>query len=481
MSITSRILFGFALISALGFYFLLNPILDRVERQYLEAAEEPMVDVANILAEMAAPILVGSTSEFSSFQNPFDAARRRVITAKIYEIVKKRVEMDAYFTNAKGVVVFDSGHPERVGENYIGRLDVYKTLLGQYGARSSRADLNDPLSSIMFVAAPILDVQGRIIGVATVYKPQRSMLGFIQKTRHTLRRLGLLAATGALLAGFLLSRWVALPLRRLINYAAAVARGERVALPKLPGKALNELGHNIASMRTALDGRQYVESYVQTLTHEMKSPVAAIRGAAELLDEPMPEAQQKKFLANIRTETNRIEQLSDRLLALSSVESMDQLEHRESVELHALLNQLCDQMQASFATHQVTLSKDIAERMVVDGEPFLLEMAISNLLQNALEFTPAGCRVKITSKVSDNVIKITIDDEGPGVPDYARERIFERFYSLPRPRSGKKSSGLGLCLVREVSTLHGGTVELSSNQKGGTRATLRLRESPHSL
>ena len=108
------------------------------------------------------------------------------------------------------------------------------------------------------------------------------------------------------------------------------------------------------------------------------------------------------------------------------------------------------------------------------GEAFLLGQAVGNLVQNALEFTPPGGTVAVAVARRDRSVCITVEDTGPGVPDYALARIFDRFYSLPRPDSGRKSSGLGLSIVREIARLHGGEANLANRPEGGARAELSL-------
>lgn len=119
----------------------------------------------------------------------------------------------------------------------------------------------------------------------------------------------------------------------------------------------------------------------------------------------------------------------------------------------------------------------------MNGDRFLLTQAVSNLLQNALEFTPPGGAITLALRPADATAEaatdadhalITVDDTGPGLPDYALPRVFERFYSLPRPDTGAKSTGLGLALVREIAHLHGGEIALQNLPAGGTRATLTL-------
>ena len=114
------------------------------------------------------------------------------------------------------------------------------------------------------------------------------------------------------------------------------------------------------------------------------------------------------------------------------------------------------------------------DRVEVPGERFLLAQAVSNLVQNALEFSPADGVVTVELAAAASGIRLTVTDGGPGIPGYALERVFDRFYSLPRPDTGRKSSGLGLSIVREIARLHGGEVELANRSEGGARATLSL-------
>jgi len=109
----------------------------------------------------------------------------------------------------------------------------------------------------------------------------------------------------------------------------------------------------------------------------------------------------------------------------------------------------------------------------VRGDRFLLAQALTNLLENAMEFSPEGGEVELRAERSGDDALILVRDQGPGLPEYARRRAFERFFSLPRP-DGRKGTGLGLSLVREVAALHGGRVEIGPGKAVGAEARLTL-------
>jgi two-component system sensor histidine kinase CreC len=114
------------------------------------------------------------------------------------------------------------------------------------------------------------------------------------------------------------------------------------------------------------------------------------------------------------------------------------------------------------------------EPVPVRGEAFILRSAVTNLLENAIDFSPAGGTVEVALRRENGTAFIEISDRGPGVPDYATDRVFDRFYSLRHHASGRKGTGLGLTLVKEAAELHGGWVSLEARDEGGTIARLAL-------
>ena len=122
----------------------------------------------------------------------------------------------------------------------------------------------------------------------------------------------------------------------------------------------------------------------------------------------------------------------------------------------------------------VKLELELKEEPKLLGDNFLLQRALANLVQNALDFSSKGDLVKIVLDESKNSVQISVIDNGVGIPDYARDKIFQRFYSLQRPDSDRKGSGLGLSFVQEICALHGGSVEISEQAEGGVSAQMEF-------
>jgi len=249
------------------------------------------------------------------------------------------------------------------------------------------------------------------------------------------------------------------------------------SLPRLGRRALGAIGAAYDEMRDALAGHTYVADYVQTLTHEVKSPLSAIRGAAELLQEPMPDADRVRFAGNIARETQRIQELVDRMMELTALESRRGLDQVAPVAVGPMLRDLAAAAHHSGAPRGVTVEvalDAIEDTPSIEGDAFLLQRAVANLLANAVDFAPDGSTVTVAATRARRTIDITVRDHGPGIPQYAEGKVFEKFYSLARPHTRKKSTGLGLPFVKEIAELHHGRVTLKNAPGGGALATLSL-------
>ncbi len=471
MALGIRIFLVYVLFIGLTGYFVLSTVMEEIRPGVRQSTEETLVDTANLMAEILRDDFKAGTLNQNRWPQLLKAYGERQPRATIWGLPKNQVNHRIYVTDAKGIVVLDSSGVA-VGQDYSRWNDVLLTLRGEYGARSSRSDPDDASSSVMHVGAPIRD-NGEIIGVVTVAKPNSSLQPYVDRTERRLLAYGAGLIGLGLLFGALLSWWLSAALRRLTAYAQAVSGGRKVEVPHYRGGELEQLATAVEQMRTQLEGKAYVERYVHTMTHELKSPLAAIRGAAELLHSEMPLAQRQRFVSNIDSESRRMQQLIERLLNLAQVEQRQGLEERTAVPLAALVSELVAAQTARIEGKQLRVEQTIAADLNIIGEPFLLRQALGNLLENALDFTPARGVLRFSAERAGAQIEVRLFNETDAIPEYALPRLTERFYSLPRPDSGRKSTGLGLNFVEEVVKLHGGDLRIA-NVEGGVAVTLRL-------
>jgi two-component system, OmpR family, sensor histidine kinase CreC len=485
MTKRNRLFAAVLLAYAIGVGWLMWRLLADIDPRYRESAEESLVEVAHLMASQierrwderavtpAEPVI-----DVAVLEPVFRDLYSREIDAEIFGFRKTRIELRMTVVDAQGRVVFDS-LGRSVGEDHSRWRDVKLALEGQYGARTTPDLVNDATTAVMYVAAP-LKHDGAIVGAVSVGKPAQSFGQFVEAARRKTIVIGLTSVAAVALLAVILSLWLVRPFGLIADYVRYVRAQRSLSLPRLTRRALHTLGAAYGEMRDALVGRNYVADYVQTLTHELKSPLSAIRGAAELLHErEMPAEDRARFVANIERETARIQELVDRMMELAALESRRTLEHTAPVALRSLLEERVASANASGAPREISVTLDAPQDATVEGDALLLQRAVGNLLDNALDFSSDGGRIEVRLMTHAKQAEIRVRDRGPGIPDYADERVFEKFYSLARPGTQRKSTGLGLPFVREIATLHHGRITLRNAEGGGALALLSLPTMAH--
>ncbi len=434
--------------SAVGLVALTGLVLRDVRLRYVESMRRTLGDTAAYMAAFAAPVL------------PQEDWTRKLVT-----LPKQTNLLRVFACDRDGRVLFDSAGRD-TGQTYRWNMFGGGPRASENYTQPNVAVVDGELRVVARVLAG-----GVHVGWVGVGRPLAAVEEGVRAARWRLVTLIGVIAGGMVVAGWWIAARLTRSLEKLTAYARSVRDGRAAVPPASRAREIAELGRAFEEMREALEGRRHAERYTQALAHEVKAPLAAIRGAAELLDEDMPAEQRARFMANIRGEAARIQQIVDRLLELSSLEARKALAQTERIAAGALLEEAVATVRAAYAAAGVALNVTPAAA-VVQGERVLLREALVNLLQNALEFSPAGGEVGLAVTPGEGRVEFSVEDRGPGVPDYALPRVFERFYSLPRPGSGRKSTGLGLALVREIAHLHGGDATLVNRPDGGARAEL---------
>lgn len=216
--------------------------------------------------------------------------------------------------------------------------------------------------------------------------------------------------------------------------------------------------------------------FVANISHELKTPI----GALSLLSEAVlaakndPEAVEK-FANRMQTESKRLTDLVQEIINLSRLQDSDPLSVPSELHVQDLIREAIDQTQVTADSRQivVTNSGDVDGLILGDREQLI--MAIQNLIENAINYSPEGTKVTVTSKVEDGIVDISVTDQGIGIPDVDLDRIFERFYRVDPARSRLTGgTGLGLSIVKHVALKHGGEVKVWSSENVGSTFSLRL-------
>lgn len=455
-----------------GVGLLLWRLVGDVDPRYRESAEESLVETANLLATLIEEQRRIDGGSLDILPPVFRSMYERKLNAEIYGVRKTRIEMRIRVVDANGRVTFDSLQRD-VGADYSQWRDVRLALEGEYGARTTPDIEGEPASSVMYVSAPIM-IGGQILGAVSVGKPESSFVQFASAARRKTLVTGLVAAGATLVFGLMLSLWFVVPQGLFMDHLRQLRAQRGLRLPALLRHSAETAGTALRDVRDALAGNSYASDYAQTLTHELKGPLSTIRGAAELLRGPMDDADRDRFLGHVMRETERIQQLVDRMMELAALEARRHIESPEPVSLAPLLHEIASGAEAAGAPRGIRIQCDASGYVHVLGDPLLLRQAIGNLLENARDFSPDDGLIQLQLRVQDDDAQIAVLDEGPGLPHYARDQVFQKFFSLQRPASGRRSTGLGLSFVREIAHLHHGQALLRNRPEGGAEAVLTI-------
>lgn len=319
MSLTLRIFSAYVIIVLIASVVFLNSFMSEIKPGIRQSTEHSLIDTANLLAALVGPEFYQSPNALPHFSKAMNKVINRQYGYRIYNVPIQSSNLRIYITDADGIVRFDTSGKD-IGSDYSQWNDVYLTLRGEYGARSTKSDPNDELSSVMHVAAPVMH-DGEIIGSLTIAKPNVLVQPFIDRAHRKIIIRGGLVVLASLLIAFTIVVLLTRSVKKLVTYADNVSQSKPAVLPKVYESELSKLALSIENMKSELEGKDYVENYVHTLTHELKSPIAAIKGASELLTAPMPAEQRLKFVGNIEQEITRMDTMVTRLLQLVAIEN----------------------------------------------------------------------------------------------------------------------------------------------------------------
>ena len=347
--------------------------------------------------------------------------------------------------------------------------EVAEALEGRVG---STVRVNIAGETIVSVAAPILRAHS-VKGALALSTQGGDIDKVIASERWALLRFFLVFATVMLMLSLSLANTIAEPVRKLAEAAERVRLGikSRQPLPDFVNRA-DEIGHlsrALGDMTQALYSRiDAIESFAADVAHELKNPLTSLRSAVETLPRVKSGPSQDRLLAIIQHDVRRLDRLISDISEASRLDAELARGTAEPVDVEALVQAVSSMLADSPRSHGVRISVKVEpdigsrSRFFVLGHDSRLAQVITNLIDNACSFSEPGGEVRVTlQRVGDGYpqsIRIVVEDDGPGIPPHALERVFERFYT-DRPVDGfGQNSGLGLSISRQIVHAHAGQI-----------------------
>ena len=333
------------------------------------------------------------------------------------------------------------------------------------GFKSSQVRINERGEAIVSVAVPVQRFRA-VRGALMLSTQGGDIDNMVGAERVAIFKLFLIASGVMVVLSFLLAGTIAGPVRRLAESAQLVRRRihSRVEIPDLSHRR-DEIGHLAGSLRGMTDALytriEAIESFAADVAHELKNPLTSLRSAVETLPLAKTAQSRDRLLAVIQHDVKRLDRLISDISDASRLDAEMQRHEAAPIDLVKLLTtvvSVANERHDDGVRVSLKFEGARSDGLTVAGNDSRLGQVVDNLIDNARSFSKAGSTVRVTCRPLKNDIDIVVEDDGPGIPAEAMERIFERFYTHRPDQDFGQNSGLGLSISRQIVEAHGGRI-----------------------
>ena len=432
--------------------------LDFFDRFTRTALEKSMIDDAFIIGEQYKTLVLAAPTN--------TVAEATEEYGRLLRVYGPQAEARLCLLDTNGVVLFDSDRASMVGEDLSARREIRKALGGRYGARAARTP--DRQYMYYYVALPV-ERSNDTVAVAYVMRHTAPIIGALKRMVVNQRLAATLALVVAALIAIVLAQTLTRRLRALTKAAVAFAKGAAAWPAPARGRdEIGELGRAMDQMATELEKRnRSSREFVAAAVHELKTPLTAVKGTVEILEDGAaddPETR-RRFLANIRYETERMIRLVGELNELGKLDVESLRGQTEPVDYGAFVRAVADRLAPTFEEPHAVLRLNLPEKTItVRIVPGRIEQVIANLLDNAFRYSPASGEVELrVAEGVEGAVWTSVRDTGSGIAPANLAKVFDRFFTTePKDQPGHPHSGLGLAIAKSIIENHQGQISVES-------------------
>jgi len=327
------------------------------------------------------------------------------------------------------------------------------------------------------------DISGKMLSYGLVYSSLQPALRQLRKIQQALLLIGILAVLVSILASFITARQVTGPIERLVQLSSKLGQGAMETEIKSErndeigrlASALNEMRVSLLQARANLIQNERLSTIgkmASSIIHDFKQPITAVYGYIDLMALPATTLENRKqFRDNIFQQIDRMIGMINELLDFAKGDSRL---NKRPIMLSAFVNTLKAPFENECKTKQISLKEELVWDGKVNIDAGRVQRGLENIIRNAVQVLPSGGEITITAENRQNNVRISIHDNGPGIPDEIRDKIFDPFVTFGK----KEGTGLGLAVAHKVVTEHGGTITVESQSGNGTTFTIELPIEP---
>jgi two-component system sensor histidine kinase ChvG len=463
MSIRWKIALLCITLSVLPMIFLNRYALREFDRFTRQEQEDRMIGYASVVADEYARHTATGT-----FNNQAFSDRLRIYEARF----GTRLQI----VSADGSVIHDSAADAATGRNALDDPEIRRALDGHYGARSALT--SDRRLMYYYIALPVKNENGETMAAVRAIAHTRDITRAIQSMRGSFNQAQWLTLALAATAAILLSLTITRRLRRLTHSANSFARGDSLMPSTRYGRdEVGELGCAFEKLAAELSRNAKRQGNLLASTvHELKTPLTSIQGAVQLLrDEGAmndPEAR-RKFLGNIQVSSDRLLRMVEQLAALSKLDAEELRGRKDRIRYGRFINEMLERL---FPSPPVPISVSVPEEdPVVSIIPARIEQVLSNLIDNALRYTPSDGQISVTVRTVSSGVETVVQDTGSGIEPSDLPHVFDQFFTtVPKGHATEHGSGLGLTIAQSIVQNHDGHITVQSRPGQGATFTVFL-------
>lgn len=321
--------------------------------------------------------------------------------------------------------------------------------------------------------------QADIIGVLMLASPVQTMMQNLYELRDQMVLLFLVVAAFAVVFSLVFSQIITKPISALTKGIQTMARGDFSTRVKVRGSGeMRRLARTFNSMSEKIESLDQARNqFVSNASHELKTPLATMKIMLEsLIYQPdMDKELRTEFMNDINSEIDRLSNVVSDLLTLVQMDSHNVKLTRENLSIAALVKENAHRLQPIADQKQQQIQLALADSCDIYADKSKLNQVIYNLMENAVKYTQAGGQIKVTLQRQGRDARLTVTDNGPGIPKENMSHIFDRFYRVDKARSREKGgTGLGLSIVHQLVLLHGGAIRVESEEGKGASFIVEL-------
>ncbi len=364
---------------------------------------------------------------------------------------------------------------EGLEESYL--LDDLKKILDGK-AVFRRNQYSDKFDTYMVFTGVPWKTGSDIEGAVLLFSPVSRVTNNIAQINLVIWLTALIFMISGSIVIYLNSLRISQPVKEIEKAAMKLAAGENV--PDLPVKSRDEVGRLSGTFNDMkhklLETEKMRKDFIANVSHDLRTPLTSINGFVEgMLDGLVKPEDTRKYLTIIQSETNRLTRLTSDILQLAKIQSGSMALSKERLKAYEVVNSVIDSVKSLSDEKRIGFSLQCDDSAVVSADRDKLQQILTNIIGNAVQYSPIDGRISVRIEESDQKMRFTVSDNGIGIPPEDLPFIFEKFYRVDKSRqSAKGGTGLGLNIAKSLVELHGGSIRASSEAGKGTEIMFEL-------